>query len=77
MKDMDNDMVVLYEARVSRVKNHDANDACIVGMLLDPKEDIRKKVHAMIGKFTDSDLRALGVARQEVLEMSKESVDAP
>ncbi|RWW35792.1 hypothetical protein BHE74_00059236 [Ensete ventricosum] len=37
-KDMDKDMVVLYAARVSRVKNHDANDACISGMLLDPKE---------------------------------------
>ncbi|KAI4329381.1 hypothetical protein L6164_021649 [Bauhinia variegata] len=38
MKDMDKDMVILYGARASRVENQDAIDACIVGMLGDPKE---------------------------------------
>ncbi|RZR71684.1 hypothetical protein BHM03_00006356 [Ensete ventricosum] len=77
VKDMDKDTVVLYAARASRVENQDAIDACIVGMLPDPKEDARKKVHAMIGKFADRGLRALGVARQEVPEASKESAGAP
>ncbi|XP_018674765.2 plasma membrane ATPase 4-like [Musa acuminata AAA Group] len=127
VKDMDKDTVVLYAARASRVENQDAIDACIVGMLADPKEaragiqelhflpfnpvekrtaityvdskgkwhraskgapeqiidlcnmkeDARKKVHAMIGKFADRGLRALGVARQEVPEASKESAGAP
>ncbi|XP_020265699.1 plasma membrane ATPase 4-like [Asparagus officinalis] len=38
VKDMDKDMVILYAARASRVENQDAIDACIVGMLADPKE---------------------------------------
>ncbi|KAJ9559480.1 hypothetical protein OSB04_004640 [Centaurea solstitialis] len=38
VKDMDKDTVVLYGARASRVENQDAIDACIVGMLGDPKE---------------------------------------
>ncbi|KAH7853598.1 hypothetical protein Vadar_004553 [Vaccinium darrowii] len=37
-KDMDRDMVLLHAARASRVENQDAIDACIVGMLGDPKE---------------------------------------
>ncbi|XP_058206954.1 ATPase 8, plasma membrane-type-like [Rhododendron vialii] len=37
-KDMDKDMVLLHAARASRVENQDAIDACIVGMLGDPKE---------------------------------------
>ncbi|XP_074325063.1 plasma membrane ATPase 4 isoform X2 [Apium graveolens] len=37
-KDMDKDTVLLYGARASRVENQDAIDACIVGMLSDPKE---------------------------------------
>ena len=39
-KDMDKDTVLLYGARASRVENQDAIDACIVGMLSDPKEVI-------------------------------------
>lgn len=35
---MDKDTVVLLGARASRVENQDAIDACIVGMLSDPKE---------------------------------------
>lgn len=35
---MDKDMVLLHAARASRVENQDAIDACIVGMLGDPKE---------------------------------------
>ncbi|XP_072973403.1 plasma membrane ATPase 4-like [Typha angustifolia] len=38
VKDMDKDTVMLYAARASRVENQDAIDACIVGMLADPKE---------------------------------------
>lgn len=37
---MDKDTVLLYGARASRVENQDAIDACIVGMLSDPKEVI-------------------------------------
>ncbi|XP_047338434.1 plasma membrane ATPase-like isoform X1 [Impatiens glandulifera] len=37
-KDIDKDMVILLGARASRVENQDAIDACIVGMLADPKE---------------------------------------
>ncbi|KAK3021820.1 hypothetical protein RJ639_047175 [Escallonia herrerae] len=35
---MDKDSVILLGARASRVENQDAIDACIVGMLADPKE---------------------------------------
>ena len=35
---VDKDMVLLLAARASRVENQDAIDACIVGMLGDPKE---------------------------------------
>ncbi|XWS16518.1 hypothetical protein CRYUN_Cryun34aG0095400 [Craigia yunnanensis] len=38
IKDVDKDMVILLAARASRVENQDAIDACIVGMLGDPKE---------------------------------------
>ncbi|KAL8133338.1 hypothetical protein AgCh_008703 [Apium graveolens] len=37
-RDMDNDTLVLYAARASRVENQDAIDASIVNMLSDPKE---------------------------------------
>ncbi|KAJ8452847.1 hypothetical protein Cgig2_014610 [Carnegiea gigantea] len=36
--DVDKDTAVLLAARASRVENQDAIDACIVGMLADPKE---------------------------------------
>lgn len=39
-KDIDKDQVILMGARASRVENQDAIDACIVGMLPDPKEVI-------------------------------------
>ncbi|KAI9198443.1 hypothetical protein LWI28_015883 [Acer negundo] len=38
VKDIDKDSLILYGARASRVENQDAIDACIVGMLGDPKE---------------------------------------
>ncbi|KAK6158672.1 hypothetical protein DH2020_005986 [Rehmannia glutinosa] len=41
------------------------------------KEDVRKKVHAVIDKFAERGLRSLGVARQEVLEKTKESPGGP
>jgi H+-transporting ATPase len=37
-KGYDKDIVVLMAARASRIENHDAIDATIVGMLVDPKE---------------------------------------
>ncbi|RDX81486.1 ATPase 9, plasma membrane-type, partial [Mucuna pruriens] len=37
-KDADKDTIILLGARAYRVKNQDAIDACIVGMLGDPKE---------------------------------------
>lgn len=37
-KGVDKEMVMLLSARASRVENQDAIDACIVGMLADPKE---------------------------------------
>lgn len=46
-RDTDKDMVILLGARASRVENQDAIDACIVGMLSDPKEvcNFLHKVH--------------------------------
>uniref|UniRef100_A0A7N0SVT6 Plasma membrane ATPase n=1 Tax=Kalanchoe fedtschenkoi TaxID=63787 RepID=A0A7N0SVT6_KALFE len=41
------------------------------------KEDVRKKVHAVIDKFAERGLRSLAVARQEVPEKSKDSPGAP
>lgn len=38
VKDVDRDTLMLLGARASRVENQDAIDACIVGMLGDPKE---------------------------------------
>ncbi|XP_038713165.1 ATPase 9, plasma membrane-type [Tripterygium wilfordii] len=38
VKDVDKDTLLLFAARASRVENQDAIDACIVGMLGDPKE---------------------------------------
>ena len=38
VRDVDKDNLVLLGARASRVENQDAIDACIVGMLGDPKE---------------------------------------
>nr|KJB66333.1 hypothetical protein B456_010G136300 [Gossypium raimondii] len=38
MDNIDKEMVLLLAARASRVENQDAIDACIVGMLGDPKE---------------------------------------
>nr|GMD35597.1 ATPase 9, plasma membrane-type [Ipomoea batatas] len=37
-KDVDKETLMLQAARASRVENQDAIDACIVGMLADPKE---------------------------------------
>ncbi|XP_075645242.1 plasma membrane ATPase-like [Castanea sativa] len=41
------------------------------------KEDVRKKVHAVIDKFAERGLRSLGVARQEVPEKTKDSPGGP
>ncbi|KAH0652550.1 hypothetical protein KY289_030228 [Solanum tuberosum] len=127
IKGVDKEYVLLLAARASRVENQDAIDACMVGMLADPKEaragirevhflpfnpvdkrtaltyidnngnwhraskgapeqildlcnckeDVRRKVHAMIDKYAERGLRSLAVARQEVPEKSKESAGGP
>ncbi|CAM8958560.1 unnamed protein product [Rhodiola kirilowii] len=41
------------------------------------KEDVKRKVHAVIDKYADRGLRSLAVARQEVPEKSKDSPGAP
>ncbi|CAI0438752.1 unnamed protein product [Linum tenue] len=41
------------------------------------KEDVRRKVHAVIDKFAERGLRSLGVARQEVPEKNKDSPGGP
>ncbi|XP_030456376.1 plasma membrane ATPase 4 [Syzygium oleosum] len=45
--------------------------------LCNAREDLKKKVHAVIDKFAERGLRSLAVARQEVPERSKESAGAP
>ncbi|CAI0376444.1 unnamed protein product [Linum tenue] len=86
VKGMDKEHVMLLAARASRTENQDAIDAAIVGMLADPKEilnlcnckeDVRRKVHAVIDKFAERGLRSLGVARQEVPEKNKDSAGGP
>ncbi|CAJ1951373.1 unnamed protein product [Sphenostylis stenocarpa] len=126
-KNVDRDTVILLGARASRVENQDAIDACIVGMLSDPREardgiteihflpfnpvekrtaityidnngnwhraskgapeqiidlchlreDVKRKVHAIIGKFADRGLRSLAVAKQAVPEKTKDSAGGP
>lgn len=44
-------MVILLGARASRVENQDAIDACIVGMLGDPKEVYSIYIHTYIHYF--------------------------
>ncbi|GJN01482.1 hypothetical protein PR202_ga18751 [Eleusine coracana subsp. coracana] len=41
------------------------------------REDMRRKVHAIIDKYAERGLRSLAVARQEVPEKSKESPGGP
>ncbi|KAK5830316.1 plasma membrane ATPase 4 isoform X2 [Gossypium arboreum] len=41
------------------------------------KEDVKKKVHAVIDKFAERGLRSLAVARQDVPEKSKDGPGAP
>nr|XP_025635895.1 plasma membrane ATPase-like [Arachis hypogaea] len=71
-KGVEKEYVILLAARASRTENQNAIDAAIVGKLADPKEiitlcnckeDVGKKVHAMIDKFTERGLQSLGVAR--------------
>ncbi|GKU87489.1 hypothetical protein SLEP1_g1883 [Rubroshorea leprosula] len=45
--------------------------------LCNSKEDVRKRVHAVIGKFAERGLRSLAVAIQEIPEKTKESPGAP
>ncbi|PPD88045.1 hypothetical protein GOBAR_DD15037 [Gossypium barbadense] len=45
--------------------------------LCNAKEDVKKKVHAIIDKFADRGLRSLGVARQQVPEKSKDGAGTP
>ncbi|KAL3745937.1 hypothetical protein ACJRO7_014953 [Eucalyptus globulus] len=45
--------------------------------LCNARDDLRKKVHAIIDKFAERGLRSLAVARQEVPEKTKESPGGP
>ncbi|KAK4793002.1 hypothetical protein SAY86_023437 [Trapa natans] len=45
--------------------------------LCNARDDMKKKVHAIIDKFAERGLRSLAVARQEVPERTKESPGAP
>ncbi|KAH9653858.1 Plasma membrane ATPase [Citrus sinensis] len=45
--------------------------------LCNAKEDLKKKVHAIIDKYAERGLRSLAVARQEVPERTKESPGGP
>ncbi|KAG5563657.1 hypothetical protein RHGRI_000002 [Rhododendron griersonianum] len=45
--------------------------------LCNAKEDVKKKVHAIIDKFAERGLRSLAVASQEVPEKTKESPGGP
>ncbi|XP_048132939.1 plasma membrane ATPase 4-like [Rhodamnia argentea] len=45
--------------------------------LCNARDDLKKKVHAVIDKFAERGLRSLAVARQEVPEKNKESPGAP
>ncbi|KAK0581091.1 hypothetical protein LWI29_009952 [Acer saccharum] len=73
-KGVDRDMVVLMDARASRLENQDAIDGAIVAMLSDPKEilhlahnksEIEQGVHAIIiDNFAERGLRSLAVAQQ-------------
>uniref|UniRef100_A0A0A0LPX9 Cation-transporting P-type ATPase N-terminal domain-containing protein n=1 Tax=Cucumis sativus TaxID=3659 RepID=A0A0A0LPX9_CUCSA len=45
--------------------------------LCNSREDVRRKVHAVIDKFAERGLRSLGVARQEVHEKTKDSPGGP
>ncbi|XP_038884616.1 plasma membrane ATPase 4-like [Benincasa hispida] len=45
--------------------------------LCNSREDVRRKVHAVIDKFAERGLRSLGVARQEVPEKTKDSPGGP
>ncbi|XP_050217202.1 plasma membrane ATPase 4 isoform X2 [Mercurialis annua] len=45
--------------------------------LCNSKEDVKRKVHAVIDKYAERGLRSLAVARQEVPEKTKESPGAP
>ncbi|KNA25642.1 hypothetical protein SOVF_004630 [Spinacia oleracea] len=126
-KGVEKEQVLLFAARASRTENQDAIDACMVGMLADPKEaragirevhffpfnpvdkrtaltyidsnenwhraskgapeqiidlcrckdDVKKKVHAVIESYADRGLRSLAVATQEVPERTKESPGGP
>ncbi|PKI59302.1 hypothetical protein CRG98_020294 [Punica granatum] len=69
----DADTIILLAGRAARVDNQDSIDACIVGMLGDPKEiielcklraDVKKRIHAIINRFAERGLRSLAIATQ-------------
>ncbi|KAF5198135.1 Plasma membrane atpase, partial [Thalictrum thalictroides] len=91
VKGTDKEHILVLAARASRVENHDAIDAAMVGMLADPKEgapeqiidlcnckeNVRNKVHSVIEKYAERGLRSLAGAIQEMPEKTKESAGGP
>ncbi|XP_056161974.1 ATPase 9, plasma membrane-type-like isoform X2 [Syzygium oleosum] len=57
--------------RVSKGAPEKIIDLCKVG------KDVKKKVHDVIGKFADQNLRSLAVAKQAVPEKTKDSAGGP
>ncbi|THU66363.1 hypothetical protein C4D60_Mb05t13360 [Musa balbisiana] len=81
-------VLLIINSTISFIEENNAGNAAAALMaglapktkiidLCNLKDDTKKKVHAMIDKFAERGLRALGVARQEVPEASKESAGDP
>ncbi|THU54509.1 hypothetical protein C4D60_Mb10t25860 [Musa balbisiana] len=81
-------VLLIINSTISFIEENNAGNAAAALMaglapktkiidLCNLKDDTKKKVHSMIDKFADRGLRALGVARQEVPEASKESAGGP
>ncbi|RWV94393.1 hypothetical protein GW17_00043074 [Ensete ventricosum] len=81
-------VLLIINSTISFIEENNAGNAAAALMaglapktkiidLCNLKDDAKKKVHSMIDKFADRGLRALGVARQEVPEASKESTGGP
>ncbi|THU57516.1 hypothetical protein C4D60_Mb03t04350 [Musa balbisiana] len=81
-------VLLIINSTISFIEENNAGNAAAALMaglapktkiidLCNMKDDAKKKVHAMIDKFAERGLRALGVARQEVPEANKESAGDP
>ncbi|KHG19606.1 ATPase 5, plasma membrane-type -like protein [Gossypium arboreum] len=80
--------LLLINSTISFIEENNAGNAAAALManlapktkiitLCNCKEDVKKKVHAVIDKFAERGLRSLAVARQDVPEKSKDGPGAP